>query len=223
MVIYGSSHSAPCCDLGLPIRPFGHMSPLVTCLACLLVPKSSLLPTRNFLSIAVSPFCSVPSTLLSQDSLPPIPHITCYCLPHSVSFLHLGQEEDCPSQSGRVPQLQALLLQRLLFFVVPGCVSSVSFWLSFMLCLSQSTAEVYHGLRLRTALWAISYTPISGDLISSSLKVTSSSTINHFFLWHLAFSLPKQQGYESPCALWSAGSWLTGSSPSTGDGGAALR
>lgn len=67
MVTYGSSHSALCCDLGLPIRPFGHMSPLVTCLACLPVPKSSLLPTRNFLSVAVSPYCSVPSTLLSQD------------------------------------------------------------------------------------------------------------------------------------------------------------
>lgn len=170
------------------------MSPLVTCLACLPVPKSSLLPTRNFLSVAVSHTALCLAHSCPRISLPPIPHITCYCLPHPVSSLHLGQEEDCPSQSGRVLQLQALSLLRRLFFVVPGCVSPVSFRLSFMLCLSQSTAEVCHGLRLRTTLPASSCTPVSGHLISSSLKATSSFHHQPFLLVAPCLFLAKTAG-----------------------------
>lgn len=170
------------------------MSPLVTCLACLPVPKSSLLPTRNFLSVAVSPYCSVPSTLLSQDlpaSHPPY-HLLLsspFCLISSS-----GPGRALPIQSGRVLQLEALSLQRLLFFVVPGCLSPASFQLSFMLCLSQSTAEVCHGLRLWTILWAISYTPISGDLVSSSLKATSSFHHQPFLLVAPCLFLAKTSG-----------------------------
>lgn len=95
-------HCAPCCTpacgLGLPIRPFGHMFPLATCLACLPVPKSSLLPTRNFLSMAVSLHCSAPSTLLSQD--PPASHPPYQLLLYSslclISSSGPGKRTACP-------------------------------------------------------------------------------------------------------------------------------
>lgn len=208
-------HSAPCCTsacgLGLPIRPFGHMYPLATCLACLPVSKSSLLPTRNFLSMAVSLYCSELSTLLSQD--PP-------CLPSPISpatvfptLSHLiirAREEDCLSQSGRVLQLQALPPQRLLLLLV-AYHCQFSFQLSFIFCLSQSTAKVQHGLILGTTLQVISYTPISGDIISFSLKATSDFHYQPFRLVAPCLFLAKIAGIgKHMCTLvcWFLAPWV---------------
>lgn len=174
------SHSAPCCTsacgLGLPIRPFGHMYPLATCLACLQVSKSSLLPTRNFLSMAVSLYCSELSTLLSQDPpLPPIPHITCYGLPYSVSSHYQGQGRGLPVPEWQSPLAPSFVTPKT--SATPGCLS-----------LSVFLPAVLHILSLpvysKGAAWPdIGYHPASYQLHSHIWG-------HNFFLTQGNFRLP---------------------------------
>lgn len=151
----------------------------------------TLLPTRNFLSMAVSPHCPVPSTLLSRILLPFSPHITCCCLPHSVSSLHQGQGRGLSVPEWQSPLAPSFVTSKTSALCCPGCLS-----------LSVFLPAVFHTLSLpvysRGTPWPdTGYHPTSYQLHShvwgliSSSRQLPTSTINYFFLWHLAFSLPK--------------------------------